>query len=72
MEKKQTAVQFLQQEIKKYSGGSFIVLGLTKEFEKALQMEREQIEEAFLNGTTEQYFDSGVKPSVYYAQTFKP
>jgi predicted RNA-binding protein associated with RNAse of E/G family len=77
MEKKQTAVQWLLQQIE-----NNLAIGydsITKQqYEQALQMEREQIEEAHQNGF---YCGNDIAHSIkpeynsskdYYTQTFKP
>lgn len=40
--------------------------------EQALQMEREQIEEAYSDGRSDEYFNSFDDGAKYYTKTFKP
>jgi hypothetical protein len=77
MENKQTAVQWLFEQFFKVKWGA--MQGNTPTiFEQALQMEREQIEEAFEYGEkfSEDYLDLDdwriPCSSNYYTQTFKP
>jgi len=65
MEKKQTAVQWIIEQLQAPCRGipSHII-------EQALQMEREQIEEAFKDGITGD--SKCVTATEYYTQTFKP
>lgn len=74
MEKQQTAVQWLIKELRKPQSDKYIV-EITKQ---ALQMEREQIEEAYEEGEIS-FHKSGKDdgqysktPQQYYTQTFKP
>jgi uncharacterized membrane protein len=78
MEKKQTAVQWLMQELRKPYADKYI----TDIYSKALQMEREQIEEAYMQGdedgfhSTESQYDYEAEgrskhlAEQYYTQTF--
>jgi hypothetical protein len=70
MEKKQTSVQWLLQQIE-----NNLAIGynnITKQqHEQALQMEREQIEEAFQDGWMQGHYKS-IDKAEYYTQTFKP
>lgn len=78
MEKKQTAVQFYEKnhrnllirlENKEISIGQYAVLGFEL-YKQALQIEREQIEEAFNCGDCNGTFET-VNRKQYYTQTFK-
>lgn len=66
MENKQTAVQWLERQYKLTSGDLF-----KADFEQALQMEREQIVDAFDDGQANHClprdYESGKQ---YYTQTF--
>lgn len=76
---KQTAVQWLIEQIKKNHSIGYNHI-TTQQQEQALQMEREQIEEAFNAGYAEAEQDNGVIDTVdmktvsnaseYYNQTF--
>jgi len=70
MEKKQTAVQWIIEQLQAPCRGipSHII-------EQALQMEREQIEEAFNKGYDDHEYNNteikfGADPDVYYTQTY--
>ena len=67
MEKKQTAVQWLKQICD--DRGYFL---MQEYFEQALQMERKQIEEAFVAGDERGTKDIPFNAEQYYTQTFKP
>ena len=71
MEKKQTAVQWLMQQID--NNLNQFSTAWQEEFNQALQMEREQIEEAVLYGNRQEFYD-GTESSgqQYYNETFKP
>lgn len=67
MEKKQTAVQWLKQIC---DDRGYILM--QDYFEQALQMEREQIEEAFVAGDERGTKGIPFNAEQYYTQTFKP
>lgn len=68
MEKKQTAVQWLIENMPEDYR-----LALPYELvEQAIQMEREQIEEAFVAGDERGTNDIPFNAEQYYTQTFKP
>ena len=67
MEKKQTSVQFLLSHIAD-EGKDMIGRDI---LEQAIQMEREQIEEAFDEGDCNGTFET-INRKQYYTQTFKP
>ena len=67
MEKKQTAVQWLLEELRKPYSDKYIA----DISNKALAMEREQIEEAFDEGDCNGTFET-INRKQYYTQTFKP
>jgi len=68
MEKKQTAVQWLIEEL---TDNGIQHLDLASEIiEQAIQMEREQIEQAFDEGNPNGFIDKDGKQT--YTQTFKP
>ena len=69
MEKKQTAVQWLIEQIKQTVSMSDKVYELEKQ---ALQMEREQIVKAFLDGSYGNTLMTKDLAEQYYTQTFKP
>lgn len=71
MSKKQTAIQWIIEQLQAPCRGvpSHII-------EEALQMEREQIEEAFNKGYDDHEYNNteikfGADPDVYYTQTYK-
>lgn len=68
MEKKQTAVQLIYEKMymRRLSLHQFEEL-----FKQAIQMEREQIEEAFQDGWMQGEHKT-VSKSEYYEETFKP
>jgi len=68
MEKKQTAVQFLLSHIAD-EGKDMIGRDI---LEQAIQMERDQIEEAFVAGDERCTKDIPFNAEQYYTQTFKP
>lgn len=68
MSKKQTAVEWLKQKIKEQGVTHYFTIN--ELIRKAIQMEREQIEEAFSHGLAEEYYDSGLTKSEYYTQTY--
>lgn len=77
MEKKQTAVQWLREQLT-YNNGLGVLhpshsefADLSQIFEQAIAMEREQIEEAYMDGLTDiSTYDSN-NIFNYYKQTFK-
>ena len=76
MQKKQTAVQWLQTEVKKRFGGETFTDVFSIEFTKALEMERQQIIDAAADhcyptaqmalNDAERYYEQ------HYAQNLKP
>ena len=69
MEKKQTAVQWLMQQID--NNLNQFSTAWQEEIQQALQLEREQIEEAFQDGWMQGEHKT-VSKSEYYEETFKP
>ena len=67
MEKKQTAVQWLKQIC---DDRGYILM--QDYFEQALQMEREQIEEAFRDGQALHAMGDETRAPQYYKKVFKP
>jgi len=72
MEKKQTAVEWLVEEINKngeeiHKNSNWIP---THMIEQAKQMEKEQIMDAHNMGYGSGYMDEGVSPEDYYTETF--
>ena len=67
MNKKQTAVQWLKQIC---DDRGYILM--QDYFEQAIQMEREQIEEAFVAGDERGTKDIPFNAEQHYTQTFKP
>lgn len=61
MQKKLTAVQWLERQYKLTSGDLF-----KADFQQALQMEREQMLEASISGSNGDSFE------IFYNKTFKP
>jgi hypothetical protein len=71
MEKKQTAVQWLMQQID--NNINEFSTAWQEEFNQALQMGREQIEEAVLYGNRQEFYDGTESiGQQYYNETFKP
>jgi len=74
MEKKETAVQWLIDQIDSII--PYVNEETAKKFnaivQKSIQMEREQIEEAFEKGWVERKFYSEMTSGEYYTQTFNP
>lgn len=68
MDKKQTAVQWLIEELRKPYSDKYIA----DISNKALQMEREQIIDAFVAGDERGTNDIPFNAEQYYTQTFKP
>lgn len=68
MGKKQTAVQWLLEELRKPYSDKYIA----DISNKALQMEREQIIDAFVAGDERGTNDIPFNAEQYYTQTFKP
>ena len=68
MENRLTAVQLLQEELRKPYADKYIA----NIFNKAIQMEREQIEEAFVAGDERGTKGIPFNAEQYYTQTFKP
>ncbi len=66
MEKKQTAVQWLVNEYAK-SFKIQVNAVMLESIEQALQMEREQIQKAFVSGDNHGHY---TEPSEYYKQTY--
>ena len=66
MSKKQTAVEWLKEKIEDELTGFTVVWG--EEFEQALQLEREQIEDAFDEGNPNGFIDKNGEQ--YYTQTY--
>jgi len=68
---KQTAVNFLIQEIK---NDMYVLNKSTKEwnkvFQQAKEMEKEQIEDAHNNGYGSGYMDEGISPEEFYNETY--
>ena len=64
---KQTAVEWIQQQVKQQ--GITHYFSLTEILEQAKEMEKEQIKEAFDNGNEQGYLCEGGKQ--YYNETFK-
>lgn len=70
MEKKQTAVQWLMQQID--NNLNQFSTAWQEEFQQALQMERERIEEAYKQGQYDSPPIRETDAAQYYTQTFKP
>jgi hypothetical protein len=64
---KQTAVEWLREQYDN-NPESFIT---EDEFEKALEMEKQQIDDAFEDGYQSGYKDNGISGEQYYNDTFK-
>ncbi len=62
MEKKQTALQWFVEQL-----GLDCTTDYKEEIEQALQMEREQIQKAFVSGDNHGHY---TEPSEYYKQTY--
>lgn len=69
MKNKQTAIEWLIKDISRDNVGRAIIATLATEFQKALQMEREQIEEAFDEGNPNGFITKDGQQ--YYKETFK-
>ena len=69
MEKKQTAIEFLFEEIKKLTG-----LNIANDepiIEQAKKMEKQQIIDAYKSGRTDVINKNNINPIQYYNETFK-
>jgi len=67
---KQTAVQWLIDELEKYELYSKISFTCLNEIEIALDMEKEQIIDAHNQGYADGYRDNGNRPIEYYNETY--
>ena len=71
---KQTAVEWLQEKISYTTPNGNIITyhkDMTKIFEEAKEMEKEQIMDSFYIGS-ECNYDGSYLPELYYNETFKP
>jgi len=62
---KQTAVEWLVEQYKKVGG---ISISMSKQ---ALEMEKEQIKDAYQQGYNNAYFNNPLSKEQYYKETFK-
>jgi len=65
---KQTAVQWMQKELHKFINGESTMTG-SRILEQALQMEKEQIKDAFDEGQNWEFYNRP-KAETYYNETY--